>query len=269
MSPELHRWVEDTFGLEMVRILEGYSSLTAPVISPQLQERINRIVPNNYQGENVNLMFKQQFDVSCAPLNLYYTLPVEDISYSLFLDPLWDFGGFGNDFSAYASSIGGYVVQDQLWIPGGFDTGSALYFFYLGTSAPPDLVCFNPNTSATVTFPYYPYVLSNQCVYIPSTRWTNSPYLNLNLSGIIEYANLFSNYGGPLDFSLGALYNEGIIRAALTVRQPQATVSVIDDGGGFFTIIFQNLYLAYFPPLFSITYNANLNNDLVTPIFCP
>lgn len=66
MSPDLRQWVIQTFGLEMVRVIEGYSSLTAPVISPELNEKINRIVPNNYQGEDVNLMFKQKFDVSCC-----------------------------------------------------------------------------------------------------------------------------------------------------------------------------------------------------------
>lgn len=66
MSPGLRQWVIQTFGLEMARVLESYSSLTPPVFSPALQERINRIVPSNYQGYDANLGFNQLFDVSCC-----------------------------------------------------------------------------------------------------------------------------------------------------------------------------------------------------------
>jgi hypothetical protein len=66
MSPDLREWVIRTFGLEMVRILESYSSLTPPVFSPELQQKINRIVPSNYQGYDANLGFNQLFDVSCC-----------------------------------------------------------------------------------------------------------------------------------------------------------------------------------------------------------
>jgi len=67
MSPGLHQWVTDKFGLEMTRVIEDYSNFTAPKLSPELLSVVDRIVPTNYQGNDVNLYFKQLFDVGCGP----------------------------------------------------------------------------------------------------------------------------------------------------------------------------------------------------------
>lgn len=73
MSPGLHQWVTDKFGLEMTRVIEDYSTFTSPKLSPELLSVVDRIVPSKYQGENVNLLFKQLFDVGCViPKCLYY-----------------------------------------------------------------------------------------------------------------------------------------------------------------------------------------------------
>ena len=143
MSPELHRWVEDTFGLEMVRILEGYSSLTAPVISPQLQERINRIVPNNYQGENVNLMFKQLFDVSCVPplINCLYlgfidfsSIPALDLFFdAAYTQPLFTNSLGAGQLRTLMQSNGGEVYG--LIYDGSSFVFEGCHCFYYGTSA--------------------------------------------------------------------------------------------------------------------------------------
>lgn len=62
MSPDLRQWVIQTFGLEMVRVIENYASLSGNKFSPDMLETINRVIPYNYQGENVNLGFLQEFD---------------------------------------------------------------------------------------------------------------------------------------------------------------------------------------------------------------
>ena len=83
MSPELHKWVTDKFGLEMTRVIEDYSTFTSPKLSPDLLSVIDRIVPNNHQGDDVNLYFKQLFDVGCGNLCLYKGIAYEneDICY--------------------------------------------------------------------------------------------------------------------------------------------------------------------------------------------
>jgi hypothetical protein len=71
MSPGLHQWVTDNFGLEMTRVIEDYSTFTSPKLSPELLSVVDRIVPTNYQGYDANLGFRQLFDVGC---NLQYCL---------------------------------------------------------------------------------------------------------------------------------------------------------------------------------------------------
>ena len=101
MSPDLRQWVMQTFGLEMARVIEDYSSQTPPVFSPEMLDTIDRVIPYNYQGDDVNLMFRQQFDAVCvAPKCLFYT------TYSNYL------GGFSGLFldidGLYFPSAGAY-----------------------------------------------------------------------------------------------------------------------------------------------------------------
>lgn len=270
MSPELHRWVEDTFGLEMVRILEGYSSLTAPVISPQLQERINRIVPNNYQVENVNLMFKQLFDVSCVSLCLFTTGQIPDTSCSGFTDPTWDFNGFGLDYDACAASFGGYAVLDGNYGNCGINDGSsAITFNYIGTTAPPDLIINDPFLG-TLNYPFGASACGFGCLTTGSVRWNNSPYEWMDLGFSFISANP-NNWGGLIDFTLGAQSVEDILVTMLTKYQPQASVNVTDDGSGFFTITFIDLYYnpLYLTGAFGLWYNSGFSIDTCNMTPCP
>jgi len=66
MSPGLHQWVTDKFGLEMTKVIEDYSTFASPKLSPELLSVVDRIVPSNYQGYDANLGLKQLFDVSCC-----------------------------------------------------------------------------------------------------------------------------------------------------------------------------------------------------------
>lgn len=266
MSPALREWVINKFGLEMVRVIEGYSSLTPPVFSPQLQEKINRVVPTNYQGENVNMMFKQLFNVSCPTFCLYSTVPIYDVSYGSFTDPLWDWGGFGTDFSAYANSIGGYYIQDGYFSTGSTDSTNALHFCYIGTSAPPDLIFYNPNTSDYVRSNFIP-MCNYGCISTSSTLFS-SIYSYEWFSGFNFFANCNANYGGVLDFTAGAAGVQYILQNMLNKYQPQASVFVTDDGGGYFTITFQDFY--YDTPSNGITlyYNSGFNSQYITTSTC-
>jgi len=203
-----------------------------------------------------------------GPTCLYYII-LDDASYGQFTDPSWDFGGFGTDFTSYINSIGGYVVQDGDYTIGSFDTNNSLRFYYLGTSQPPDLVVYNPNIANYQSLSYIPACL-NGCLALPSYRYNNSPYGWIAIGNMIPYANLL-NYGGFLDFNAGAFAVESILTFMLSKYQPQARVFVVDDGGGFFTITFQNFYYdqSILPPNTSaLIYNNNINIEFHTAAPC-
>lgn len=204
------------------------------------------------------------------PLCLYYTNQILDTSYGSFSDPAWDWGGFGTDFSAYANSIGGYYVQDGYFGVASFDSSNALYFYYVGTSAPPDLVFYNPNSGINQTRNFVASC-NYGCLAIPSYKYNNSPYEWFSIGNIISWANCFVNYGGSLDFTLGAASVENILAIMLFKYQPQASVFVVDDGGGFFTITFQNFYYdgtATATNAIGFSYNNVLNNEFLTASPC-
>lgn len=83
------------------------------------------------------------------------------------------------------------------------------------------------------------------------------------------YANL-ANYGGNIDFSLGAVSVQDILTLFLLRYQPQASVSVQDDGGGFFTITLNDFI--YFPSTlnnsFRLTYGLGAGTDSFDLIEC-
>lgn len=66
MSPGLTKWLEKTFGIEMVRVIQDYANLGGNKFPPDYLEKINRLVPGNYKGYNVNMGFRQLFDVNCC-----------------------------------------------------------------------------------------------------------------------------------------------------------------------------------------------------------
>ncbi len=206
-----------------------------------------------------------------GPLCLYYTNAFNDSSYGAFSDPSWDFGGFGTDFTAYSNSIGGYVVQDGFYTVASYDNSNSLRFYYLGTSAPADFVIYNPNISANVTISYSNIACQYGCIGLPSFRYNNSPYDWVSIGNIIPYANVFLNWGGQLDFNAGAQGVEDILNNMLSKYQPQARAFVVDDGGAFFTITFQDFYYdntAVILNGFSLTYNFNLSEEFHTAAPC-
>jgi len=266
MSPDLREWVIRTFGLEMVRILESYSSLTPPVFSPELQQKINRIVPSNYQGYDANLGFKQLFDVSCTPpppSNCYYITSVIDTGCVSFNDPTWDFGGFGPDFTAYANSLGCSVFEDSNESCG-FGVKNVLNFSYIGSIAPTDLSVYDP-TSGLSRIPFYP-CCDFGCIKTTSYQYNYSPYYLIGFE-FMQTLTYTTFYGADIDFTLGASSVQTVINNILTSYQPQASVSVIDDGGGFFTITFNDVY--YTNSALQITVQSGLGIDIVNLSPCP
>lgn len=266
MSPGLREWVIRTFGLEMVRVLESYSSLTPPVFSPSLQQKINTIVPTNYQGADVNLMFRQQFDVTCTPAACLYSAYVQDTTCTGFnnIGPnTWDFNGFGTSYGLYSSSIGGYAVPDgnPTCLPEYEDFISSLSFCYIGASAPPDFIVTDPLMNVT-TYSYSAIACTFGCVKTNSIRLSNSPYgwLFLQVFGILNTNP--NNYGLPLDF-LDLTTVESTLNTIIRSYQPGSSCNVIDDGGGFCTIQFNNVYynpsgLAYG---IGLVYDIGLSNS--------
>ena len=202
---------------------------------------------------------------------LFSTGQVPDQQCLGFSDPSWDFGGFGNDPFAYAASMGGYVVQDgnsNNCFPFFQDQNSMLTFFFIGTSAPPELTVYDP-TFGSMIYPFAASACSYGCLTTGSVRWVNSPYIWADLSFAFISANT-QLYGGDIDFSLGAASVESILTLILSRWQPQATVNVTDDGSGFFTITFNDIY--YIPSIlsnaFSLWYDSGNSNDSTDMIPC-
>lgn len=66
MSPGLTKWISDTFGVVMVRVIQDYATLGGNKFPPDYFEEIKRLVPGNYKGYDANQGFKQLFDLSCC-----------------------------------------------------------------------------------------------------------------------------------------------------------------------------------------------------------
>lgn len=252
MSPGLSAWLTKTFGLEMTRVVQDYSTFSSPKFSPELQERINRIVPRNYQGSDVNIGFNQLFDVSCGPQppspppagTFLWVASVVDSSDACFSDPLWDFDGNGTDFSAVAASFGGYYVQDGIeptpYI-GITDTCSQVSFIYQGAIQPPAINYYDP-ISGSMTAPFIKKGLNWGCISWPSTKLADI-YDTLLWNGWL--ITTFASYGGNLDFNNDLAGSEAWLNALFKSYMPDSSVQIIEDGGGFFTINFN--YVWYDP----------------------
>lgn len=126
MSPGLHQWVTDKFGLEMTRVIEDYSTFTSPKLSPELLSVVDRIVPSKYQGENVNLSFRQLFDIDCS---CFYGFVIDANSFGTS-----DFTGFtigGVDaityLNAFAASNNGYSYG---YDGGGYFSTNSIFVVY-------------------------------------------------------------------------------------------------------------------------------------------
>ena len=199
---------------------------------------------------------------NAAPVCLFSTGQISDSICSSFSSPGWDINGYGIDFDACAASFGGYAVLDGTYGFCGINDGSnAINFYYIGTTAPPDLIVTDPN-QGTYNSPFAASACGFGCLTTGSVRWNNSPYVWMDLGFSYISANP-NNWGGQIDFSLGAQSVEDILVAMLSKYQPQATVNVTDDGAGFFTITFNDLYYipSFLTGTFSLLYNSGLNVD--------
>jgi len=199
---------------------------------------------------------------STPTICLFTTGQIPDTSCSSFSTPGYDINGYGIDFDACAASFGGYAVLDGNYGQCGINDGSnAINFYYIGTTAPPDLIVNDPN-QGTYNASFGLSLCEFGCLTTGSVRWNNSPYewMDLAFSGISANPN---NWGGLIDFTLGAQSVEDILITMLTKYQPQASVNVTDDGGGFFTITFIDLYYnpLYLTGSFGLLYNSGFNVD--------
>jgi hypothetical protein len=241
MSPDLREWVIRTFGLEMVRVMESYSSLTPPVFSPALQRKINQIVPSNYQGEDVNLMFRQQFDTSCC--DNMYIVSFTDTTYTSFSG--WTLNGYPDyDWFNLAASFGGTYNLDFAGIAPIFSPPSQATFMYQGLTPPPDLI----GTDAFANPVSYSFTKLCEKKVFQYEITNASP-----LSGVISSIQLgdinidLSGYGGPVNFYIDVDNAMNVINSALNVYFGPTAFCVIGyvNFTGFsvgFTMDFHNIY---------------------------
>lgn len=261
MSPGLHQWVTEKFGLEMTRVIEDYSTFTSPKLSPELLSVVDRIVPSNYQGDDVNLSFRQLFDVSCAPPDCLYLTIVNDSTGGCFSDPTWDINGFGVDFNAVSNSFGGYDVQDGMLINVN-DTCNQVSFLYIGSSSPDPLIVNDPVFGITVK-PFFAVGCSFGCVTYEPIKLENI-YESLIFMNCI--ATNFIGYGGNLDFVNDLFGAEIILNNIFSKYYPGSNVSVTESLG-FITLTFNNIW--YDPIYLNYLYNQFFYNGGQIEYFSP
>jgi len=67
MTPQLRSWVERTFGIEMVGVIQDFSTWGDTKLSPSMREAIRRVMPNTFDGTEMPLEFIGLFDKNCCP----------------------------------------------------------------------------------------------------------------------------------------------------------------------------------------------------------
>lgn len=189
MSPGLSAWLTKTFGLEMTRVVQDYSTFSSPKFSPKLQERINRVVPSNYQGYDANLGFNQLFDVSCC--DNFYVVSFNDPSWSSFTG--WTLNGYADfDWGNLAASFGGTYILDFSGIAPPFSPPNQATFIYQGDTPPPDLT----GTDAFTNPVSYSWTkVCQKSVWQMEYSFLGSPTISNIQIGPINIDLLY--YGGP------------------------------------------------------------------------
>lgn len=182
---------------------------------------------------------------SSAPQDCLWILRYsDDFEYNCFMSPGWDFNGQEVDFTSVADNFGGYFAQNgnPFSIYGENDTCNQIYFFYEGITQPSDILITDPNFGQN-PYSFYSYC-DFGCITIPSFRYTQT-YTIFNFWGL---PTTTTSYGGDIDFS-DPVNAQQIIEAIIKSYFPTATVTLQDDGGGFFTITFQNVWynMSLFP----------------------
>lgn len=187
------------------------------------------LIPNGSESTLCLYSTGQQVDPNCLGFN------------SAFGD--WTWGGFVNDPSGYANSIGGYYVVDGSdgCAPFYSDMENAIQFYYEGTIPPPnDFVVNSPYGDYISSFIYYT-ACSFGCVQTPSIRLLNSPYGWIQIPSLLIFNVNPNNYGVPLDFAY-PLDIENTFNGIISAYQPTGTFQLIDDGGGYYTLRFNDVY---------------------------
>jgi len=237
MSPELHRWVEDTFGLDMVRVIEGYSTFSSPVLSPSTLDIVDRVVPKNYQGSDVNIEFRRLFDVSCiAPPSIcYWYLDIWAYPDATFIN--WQIDG--QPFYTNVGNLTGNV--SQFWNELGFGSVSEVYVWTLDEQANlPAIPNYTDSLGNTYAVSWQQGSCAPFCVQatIPQTDavfnllTTGLNMLNANVDTIFTFTSYIDlNGGGNLTLSnfFNSIYNG-------------SNVTQVDDGLGNWIVTIQNVY---------------------------
>jgi len=170
----------------------------------------------------------QQVDSNCTGFN------------SAFGD--WTWGGFVNDPNGYANSVGAYYVVDGYGscFPFYTDIESSIQFYYIGTTPPPNFVVNSPGGDYDVAWNLN-LACSFGCIQTPSTRYFNSPYGWINIPTLLIFDCNPILYGVPLDWS-NPVDVQNTLNGVIGTYQTGASCQVIDDGGGFYTIRFNDVY---------------------------
>lgn len=240
MSPGLHQWVTDEFGLEMTKVIEDYSTFASPKLSPELLSVVDRIVPSNYQGYDANLGLKQLFDVSCC--DNFYVVSFNDPSWSSFTG--WTLNGYADfDWGNLAASFGGTYILDFSGIAPPFSPPNQATFIYQGATPPPDLVGTDA-FSNPVSYSFTKYCTRRIYGGTPSifSTW-NGDVASITINQIsIDLLN----YGGPANVYIDRSNAETVVTSALQAYfGPQAYCVISFNPYGtpsVFTIGFFNIY---------------------------
>lgn len=240
MSPELTKWLEKTFGIEMVRVIQDYATLGGNKFPPDYFEKIKRLVPGNYKGYNANQGFRQLFDVSCC--DNFYVVSFNDPTWSSFTG--WTLNGYADfDWGNLAASFGGTYILDFSGIAPPFSPPNQATFIYQGATPPPDLVGTDA-FSNPVSYSFTKYCTRRIYGGTPSifSTW-NGDVASITINQIsIDLLN----YGGPANVYVDRSNAEAVVTSALQAYfGPQAYCVISFDPYGspsVWTIGFFNIY---------------------------
>jgi hypothetical protein len=207
MSPGLTKWLSDTFGVVMVRVIQDYASLSGNKFPPDYFEEIKRIVPGNYKGSDVNQGFRQLFDVTCC--DDFYVLSFNDPTWASFTG--WTLNGYADfDWGSLAASFGGTYILDFSGIAPPFSPPSQATFIYQGPVPPPDLVGTDA-FSNPVSYSFTKYCTRRIYAGNPDFFWTGA----VTSITIGQISIDLLNYGGPANAFIDRSNAETVITSAL------------------------------------------------------
>lgn len=262
MSPGLTKWLEKTFGVEMVRVIQDYATLGGNKFPPDYFEKIKRLVPGNYKGYNANQGFRQLFDVSCCD-NFRYAI------IGSYQGTTLDFTGWtinGVDFetnyqSEFASA--GCNINDPYTNYGQLINPHEIIVWYYGTNDP----VFNIlNNLADPVVLNWKTICSKTCyeTIVPQTD-TVIPTIDVMGPEFVSYIEPRHTFMGfspdvsvPADVASIQAYYRQCCGAATTVTS-------VTDINGDYVVTISNAYVA-FPPLWTTSGSGPVYFNEIT---CP